>query len=106
MASISTVITDQLATYSIAITDTKLETLLVNSDLDGNAVYTKTDKKAVDTALLSAVTDILAMPDVTEGGIAYKWDRTAVLTWANSLRSDLGLSAPSSPKIRNLSNIW
>ncbi|AUD00939.1 DUF6706 family protein [Spirosoma pollinicola] len=106
MASISETITDRLAVYSIELTPVRLDTLLVDQDLNGPDTYSKAQSAAVKTALLSVLTDLLAMPDVTEGGMSLKWDRSAVQVYCNQLRSDLGLTATSEPSVVDRSNLW
>ena len=106
MASISAVITDSLSPFSIELSTVRLERLLVDADLDGSVAYTKDKVQAVKGVLVTVVSELLAMPDVTEGGYSVKWDRSAVGAYLSQLRAELGIVPTGTPTISNASNLW
>lgn len=109
MASITAVITDSLNPFSIELSAVRLERLLVDADLDGSTVYTKDKAQAVKGVLVTVVSDLLAMPDVTEGGYSVKWDRTAVSIYLSQLRAELGITPVATngtPTVSDRSYLW
>ena len=63
------------------IPDSRVEKALTDSELDGSAIYAKTDEKAVDLAMAGLLLTLATSGNVSEGG--YKRDMPS----ADSLRS-------------------
>jgi hypothetical protein len=106
MATVAQVITDKLAGFSIEVSSAALAMLLVDNDLIEGDEYSKDNAPKVKSAMLGKLSELLAMPDVTEGGFSLKWDRSAVQAYCNQLRTDLGLVSSSQPVVSDATNRW
>lgn len=58
--------------------DGNIEMVLVNHDLSGSGTYTKTLSESIEKAAIDVLYNAWLTPDVTEGGYAIKYDRTAL----------------------------
>jgi len=105
MASVQDVIASKLQPLSIELTPVQMEALLVENGLNGSAPYTLDLKQPVSQALHSMASQLLAMPDVTEGGYSIKYDRKAVQVFCEQLWADISQSS-TQPKVRNRSSLW
>lgn len=74
------------------VSQTRIDKALIDGDLAGADEYTRTDKTAVDTAALNVLTDLLSAPDVSEGGLSIRYDRTAITKRIAELKTGLGIS--------------
>ena len=70
-----------IGTVNFPLPDFRIEKALIDSVLDGEAVYAKTDEKAVDLAMAGLLLTLATSGNITEGG--FKLD----MPNADSLRS-------------------
>ncbi len=110
MPTLKTIITEKLARFSIEITPAELEREFIDAGINPTAgvdkEYDASDSKPVNTVLYNIVTDLLAMPDVTEGGMSLKWDRASVKAYAGLLQTKLGGIASGTPTVTDRSYLW
>jgi len=74
------------STVNFPIPVERVEMALINSELDGEAIYAKTDEKAVDLAMAGLLKTLITSGTVREGGFTREMPAAAVL---RSLRIDI-----------------
>lgn len=109
MATVAEVIERKLAKLHIDLDQTQLDELEVDFDLNMGAAYSKANATQVKKALLQLISDLLAMPDVTEGGFSLKYNREGVSAYLSSLREELGITIVQTatvPTVTDKSYLW
>ncbi|MBA4852074.1 DUF6706 family protein [Emticicia sp. BO119] len=103
-------IKSKLSKFNITLDDNELEGLLLKNSIAPDEVYEASNTQKADIALHSYIPELLALPDISEGGFSIKFDRQGILAYYKILCSDLGLedkTISKQPKIRNMSRrLW
>ena len=95
----------KLNQFGIELSSVELSALLIDNEIVETDDY---NAKKAKTAIASIIPEILAKPQISEGGYSIKYDSNSVLAYYNLLCSELGFEnkLTPQPKIRNLSNRW
>jgi hypothetical protein len=94
------------AALQVEFPDASIELALINSGLDGTAVYAQGNKGAVNLMALDLLRGLLTTPDITEGGMSIKYDRNAVLKRVASLEvTTETIPVAAIPKVRS-PRVW
>lgn len=56
-----------ISTVNFPIPEHRVEKALIDSELDGTAIYAKTDEKAIDLCMAGLLFTLLTSADITEG---------------------------------------
>jgi hypothetical protein len=105
-STVQEVIKSRLAQYSLELSTVEMDAIIVDADLDGSVLYTKAQTTPVKMAMIMALSTVLAKPDVTEGDMSIKWDRSAVQVYLNQLLEETGVTSSSQPTVTDRSNVW
>lgn len=107
MATVREFVDIKLKRLSIELASVELDVLLLTNGVDDNTQCDTTSLPVAKRILMAALSELLAMPDVTEGGYAIKWDRAAVGVYLNQLRDELGIiPASTSAIVQDKSYLW
>ena len=68
--------------------------------------YTTSNANQAKAAVLSALSDILLMPDIAEGDLSIKYDRAAIATYCATLRTELGIADTTAATVTDKSYLW
>lgn len=107
--SLYSIVLDELAQYSITLSDTGLARYMIDAGFvpaDAYKDYTPEKQIMLDQVLLAVVSRILLTPDVTEGGMSLKWDRAGVRVYQGILQARLGIVPAGAPTVSDRSNLW
>lgn len=106
MATLKAVITAKLQRFGADISDAEMSAFLTDAGVDGDAEYTSNSQKTMKKALVRIIPEILAMPDVSEGGFSLKLDRNGLKAYLSTLSNELGVADQSKTVFKNISNRW
>ncbi|MDQ1088566.1 hypothetical protein QE390_003112 [Siphonobacter sp. SORGH_AS 1065] len=108
MATIREVVVDRFSELEVELSAVKVETLLTDSDLNGDATYSKDRKRDIDLIIAQYIPVLLNRADVTEGGYSVKYDRDSLLTYYGYLCAQLEIENvfTAAPVVQDRSNLW
>lgn len=85
----------------------EIKTLFVESGIDATlSVENSEGLFSAQKALVSICSELLLMPDITEGGYSIKINREGIQMYLNQLSEKLGLSLIGVPKLKDNTNSW
>lgn len=94
-------LTAQLSRFNVSESD--IDIIMVDNP---TLLDSSLDPKACKLAIYNAMSAILPVADVSEGGYSVTWNIEGLKLWYNSLCAELGKTNALKPKIRNRSNCW
>jgi len=106
---VSAYIQSKLNKFGASIDANELESLLLLNSIAVDEVYSADNAEKASKALYSIIPELLAMPDITEGGFSMKFNREGILAYYSLLCKELGLEnklAVKQPKVKNKSYLW
>ena len=107
--TLSAFIQSKLSKFGASVDGNELESLLLLNSIAADEVYTTTNSIKAYKAIHGYIPELLATPDITEGGFSMRLDRTAIMQYYQLLCDQLGLEnklAAKQPKVRDKSNRW
>lgn len=59
-----------IATLDVQVSDNSVNLALINSEIDGDAAYTKSDQEAIEKCAVPLLFSLYTRPDISEGGFS------------------------------------
>jgi hypothetical protein len=91
------------------LSESDIDFILVESDLNGATTVTSENKKEVKLAIYKYLPLMISgLSEVSEGDYTVKWNISGLRAWLSILASELGLDDPFAlkPTCRDASNKW
>lgn len=90
------------STINFAIPENRVEKALIDAGLDGDAVYAKTDERAIDLSMAGLLLTLITSADITEDDVSIKLPSRDVLASVRlTLLDKWGLGA-GKPTVRRI----
>ena len=93
-------ITQKLSSFSLVLKEADFVDIGLTYSLNIQDEITADNKVTVDRAYVSFIPKILAMPNVSEGGMSITWDRAALKEHYSMMCRELGLRDDFKPTVR------
>jgi hypothetical protein len=67
-----------VATLQVSVPDISLEKAMIDQAITGTDVYASTDEKDIDLCAIKILQGLLAVPNISEGGMSISYDREGI----------------------------